>query len=101
MMGMSIPYVSTGRTRQKGRTQAAMIEAVRALLAEGVTPTVEQAADRAGVSRTTAYRYFVNQRELLLACYPDLEATSLLGADAPTDPVARLDLVTERLGQNL
>ena len=63
-MGMAIPYESTGRTRQKARTRAAMVAATRELLAEGVAPTVEQAAERAAVSRTTAYRYFPNQRAL-------------------------------------
>ena len=100
-MGMSIPYESTGRSRQKGRTRAALVAAARDLLAEGVTPTVEQAADRAGISRTTAYRYFGNQRALLLASYPELDATSLLGPDAPADPEARLDLVTASLGRQL
>jgi AcrR family transcriptional regulator len=95
-MGMSIPYERTGRTNQKARTRAALLEATRALLAEGVSPTVEQAADRAAISRTTAYRYFTNQRALLTAVYPDIAAGSLLEADAPADPVARLELVVER-----
>src|SRR5688572_26726368 len=91
---MPVPYEKTGRIRQKERTRAAMVLATRELLAEGVTPSVEQAADRAGVSRTTSYRYFPNQRALLLASYPELEATSLLGDDAPDDPIERLDRVT-------
>jgi len=101
MMGRRVPYEASGRVQQKGRTRAAMIEAARALLAEGVTPTVEQAADRAGVSRTTSYRYFANQRDLLLATYPELEMTSLLGPDAPADPLERLDLVTTRFAEQL
>ncbi len=100
-MGMSIPYEQTGRTSQKARTRAAMLDATRELLAEGVTPTVEQAASRAAVSRTTAYRYFANQRELLIATYPELDQRSLLDDDAPADPLARLDLVTERVGRQL
>jgi AcrR family transcriptional regulator len=95
-MGMSIPYERTGRTHQKARTRAALLDATRALLAEGVTPTVEQAADRAAISRTTAYRYFTNQRALLTAVYPEIAAGSLLDADAPADPAARLELVVER-----
>jgi AcrR family transcriptional regulator len=95
-MGMSIPYELTGRTHQKARTRAALLDATRALLAEGVSPTVEQAADRAAISRTTAYRYFTNQRALLTAVYPEIAAGSLLDADAPTDPAARLELVLER-----
>jgi AcrR family transcriptional regulator len=84
------------------RTRAAMVAAARALLAEGVmSPTVEQAADRAEVSRTTAYRYFPNQHALLLATYPSLEAKSLLGDAPPDDPLARLDLVTGTIGRQL
>jgi AcrR family transcriptional regulator len=94
-MGMSTPYELTGRTQQKARTRGALIAAARELLAEGITPTVEQAADRAEISRTTAYRYFQNQRALVLATYPELESPSLLGADAPSDPLARLDAAVE------
>jgi AcrR family transcriptional regulator len=100
-MGMTVPYERTGRTRQKARTRAAMVDATRALLAEGVAPTVEQAAERAGVSRTTAYRYFPNQRALLIASYPELEMPSLLTADAPSDAAARLELVTENIARQL
>jgi AcrR family transcriptional regulator len=71
------------------------VDAARALLADGVTPTVEQAADRAEISRTTAYRYFPNQRSLLIATYPELDMTSLLPADAPADPGERLDLALD------
>ena len=98
---MSIPYELTGRTHQKARTRAAMVEATRQLLAEGIAPTVEQAAERAAVSRTTAYRYFPNQRALLIASYPELEMPSLLDADAPADPAERLELVTENIARQL
>ncbi len=100
-MGMSTPYELTGRTHQKARTRAAMVAATRELLAEGVTPTVEQAAERAAISRTTAYRYFPNQRALLIASYPELDAPSLLDVDAPADPGARLELVTESIARQL
>jgi AcrR family transcriptional regulator len=100
-MGKSIPYELTGRTNQRARTRAAMLTSARDLLGEGVTPTVEQAAGRAGISRTTAYRYFPNQRALLLAGYPELDAPSLLDAEAPADPCARLDAVSEALGQQI
>src|SRR5678815_5264893 len=102
MMDMSIPYVATGRSRQKSRTHAAMLAATRALLAEGVTnPTVEQVADRAEVSRTTAYRYFPNQHALLLASYPNLDAPSLLGDEPSDDPLERLDIVTGNLARQI
>lgn len=86
-----MPYESTGRTAQKARTRQALITATRELLAAGHTPKVEDAAERAGISRTTAYRYFANQRSLLLAAHPAIAPDSLLPADAPTEPKARLD----------
>jgi AcrR family transcriptional regulator len=94
-MGMSIPYDRTGRTQQKARTRAALLAATREMVAEGLTPTVEDAAARASISRTTAYRYFTNQRALLLASNPEIEKTSLLGPNPPRDPAARLDAVIE------
>src|SRR3954470_1449409 len=93
---MSIPYESTGRTSQKARTRAALLTATRELLAQGTSPTVEQAADQAAISRTTAYRYFPNRRALLRAVYPEIDARSLLDGDAPADPAERLDQVLER-----
>jgi AcrR family transcriptional regulator len=96
-----MPYELTGRTNQKARTRDALIAAARELLAQGVTPTVEQAADLASISRTTAYRYFANRRALLVAAYPEIDAPSLLDDDAPDDPGARLELVMERLTRQL
>jgi AcrR family transcriptional regulator len=89
-MGMSIPYERSGRTRQKSRTRDALIIATRELVAEGLTPTVEGAAAQAGISRTTAYRYFPNQRALFIAAHPEIDRNSLLGANPPRDPAARL-----------
>ena len=96
-MDTSIPYESTGRTEQKGRTRKLLIAATRELLANGITPTVEQAAAAASISRTTAYRYFPNQRALLLAAHPEIELPSLLGEHPPEDPEVRLDLAVEAL----
>lgn len=90
-MSMSISYEQTGRTRQKARTRAALLNAARELLAQGQTPNVEEAAEAARVSRATAYRYFPNQRSLLLAAHPEIQATTLLTEPAPTDPQERLD----------
>src|ERR671920_1991659 len=94
---MDVPYLHTGRTNQKVRTRDALIAAARQLLARGVTPTVEAAATEASVGRTTAYRYFPNSRALLGATFPEIEMTSLLGADSPEDPLARLGSVAEIL----
>jgi AcrR family transcriptional regulator len=51
---------------QRNRTRAAIIEAATALLREGSPPTVAEAAERALVSRATAYRYFPTQESLLV-----------------------------------
>lgn len=79
--------------QQKSLIRHALVEAARELLTEELTPRVEDAATRAGISRTTAYRYFANRRALLLAAEPDIQPDTLLGPDAPTDPAARLDAV--------
>ena len=100
-MDMEVPYLNTGRTNQKARTRDALIEAARRLLAEGVTPTLEAAAAEASIGRTTAYRYFPNSRALLAATYPEIEMHSLLGADPPEDPLARLEIVAEGLARQL
>ena len=92
MMEVAIPYEAIGRTQQKSRTRRALVEATHELLAEGLTPQVEDAAERAGISRTTAYRYFPNQRSLLLAAQPQIQPDTLLPAGAPADPKARLDV---------
>ena len=98
---MSISYEATGRRRQKLRTRQALIGAARDLIAARGTPTVEQAADAAGISRATAYRYFPNQRDMLIAAHPEIEATSLLGSDPPQDVGARLDRVVDALTRML
>jgi AcrR family transcriptional regulator len=92
---MSIPYEQNGRVSQKRRTRDALVAAARDLVAEGVTPTVEAAAEAASISRTTAYRYFPNQRALLVAAHPETGATTLLPDDAPEDAGARLELVMD------
>jgi AcrR family transcriptional regulator len=53
------------RANQKERTRTAIIDAALDLLREDIAPTVATAAERARVSRTTAYRYFPTQESLL------------------------------------
>jgi AcrR family transcriptional regulator len=98
---MEVPYLRTGRTSQKARTRDALIAAARHLLAKGVTPTLEEAAAEASIGRTTAYRYFPNSRALLAATFPEIEMHSLLGADPPQDPLARLEMLTEVLTRGI
>jgi AcrR family transcriptional regulator len=90
---MPVPYEQTGRRRQKARTRQALVAATRQLLADGTAPTVEEAATAAQISRTTAYRYFPNQRALLAAAHPEIEERSLLSENPPDDVEARLEQV--------
>ena len=90
---MSTAYDETGRITQKRRTRDALVLAARDIVAAGRTPTVEQAAEAAGISRTTAYRYFTSRRALLAAAHPETGRTSLLPANISNDPAERLDAV--------
>ena len=87
--------------RQKARTRDALVAGTRQLLRDGVTPSVEQAADVARVSRTTAYRYFPSQTALLAATFPQLEGGSLLGDHPPPDVRARVALFAEKMTQSI
>jgi AcrR family transcriptional regulator len=89
--GVSTQYEETGRTRQKQRTRNELIAAARDLISQhGSSPTVEEAAAAASISRTTAYRYFRSQRELLAAAHPEIELSSLAPDDLGDDPETRL-----------
>ncbi len=92
-MSMAIPYERTGRRNQKARTRAALVEAARELVKQGATPSVEDAAAAASISRATAFRYFPSQRSLLVAAHPEVDVMSFLDVDAPSDPELRLDAV--------
>jgi AcrR family transcriptional regulator len=86
---------------QRARTRDALVAATRQLLRDGITPSVEQAADAARVSRTTAYRYFSSQRELLAATFPHLEGGSLLGDQPPADVRERVELFAAKMTESI
>src|SRR5947199_7480600 len=56
----------TGRYRQRRRTRAAIVAAAAHLLQEGRTPSVNDVAEAADVSRRTVYLYFPTVEQLLL-----------------------------------
>lgn len=95
MRVMSTGYELEGRTQQKQRTRAALVAAAREQVARGLSPTVEDAAAAASVSRATAYRYFPSQHALLAAAHPETSRASMLPPDAPDDAATRLDLVVQ------
>ena len=98
---MTVPLQEKGRARQKARTRDALTAATRELLRAGVTPSVEQAADAARVSRTTAYRYFRSQHALLAATFPTLEDHSLLGDHPPADVRERVTHFAEKMTESI
>jgi AcrR family transcriptional regulator len=56
----------TGRFRQRRRTRAAIVAAASQLLQAGHTPSVNDIAEAADVSRRTVYLYFPTLEQLLL-----------------------------------
>ncbi|MFO0635770.1 MAG: TetR family transcriptional regulator [Nannocystaceae bacterium] len=89
--------LSHGRVRQKLRTKSALVESAQKLIEQGASPTVEDAAAAAGISRTTAYRYFRNQAELLAAAHPETVKSSLLPEHAPAAVDERLAWVVKEI----
>lgn len=88
------------RANQKQRTRGAIVDAAVRLVREGATPTVAHAAEAAGVSRATAYRYFPTPEDLLIevatvtpAMQPVETILAELGNDA--DPETRFLRVQE------
>ncbi|MEO7206390.1 MAG: hypothetical protein ABI145_06325 [Steroidobacteraceae bacterium] len=96
--------MNVGRARQKLRTRQLLLETAASLLAAGKRPTVTDAADAAGVSRRTAYRYFPTAAKLhadaaLEKLRPAMEAAidaSAQGTDVK-DLEARLDGVANNM----
>lgn len=96
-----MPYEANGRTQQKRRTKHALIAAARDLVAQGITPTVDDAAAAAAISRTTAYRYFPTRAALLAAAHPETAVVSLLPKRAPQDVTTRLRHVVHAYSRTL
>lgn len=84
------------RTNQKRRTRKDLLQAAARLMKEGRTPSLEEIAAEALVSRATAYRYFPNVEALLIEAPLDLalpdEEAMFRGASV-ADPVARMERV--------
>ncbi len=90
-----------GRVAQKRRTRNDLLRAARAIRDAGAVPTVADAANAAGISRATAYRYFPTQESLLAEASTgplnDRVAEVVRGTAAIGDPVERVDAVFEAL----
>jgi AcrR family transcriptional regulator len=82
-----------GRPNQKSRTRKDLLRAASRLMREGKSPTLEEVAEEAMVSRATAYRYFPGVEALLTEAALDLampEGESFFADDDATEPLERL-----------
>ncbi len=102
-MNQASPH--TGRDKQKRRTRAAILTAVRELIRQGQIPSVADAADAADVSRRTAYRYFPTQEQLLTEAQLEEERPVfervLEAPELAHDVEARLDALVRVMYANL
>ena len=81
-----------GRPNQKSRTRKDLLRAASRLMKQGLSPTLEDVAEEAMVSRATAYRYFSGVEALLVEAGLDVampDETFFAGDDS-TDAVGRL-----------
>ena len=88
------------RTNQKLRTRKDLLEAASRLLARGGTPTLDDVAAEANISRATAYRYFSGLDALLLEASLDIAVPrpdELFGLEDSSDPINRLNRVDSAL----
>jgi AcrR family transcriptional regulator len=84
------------RANQKLRTRKDLLEAAARLMRDGRTPSFEEVAEAALVSRATAYRYFPGLDALLLEAALDVAmptAETIFAGETSGDPVARLERV--------
>lgn len=93
--------VASGRINQKRRTRQALLDAALALSESGVEPSLQNVAERALISRATAYRYFTSIEALLHEAYLErfvrtIEASAVAGED-PVDTIGRAAESVNRL----
>ena len=82
-----------GRPNQRTRTRKDLLQAAARLLKQGRTPTLDEVAEEALVSRATVYRYFPSVEALLVETAVDVavpEPGELFRDETSRDPVARL-----------
>ncbi|SFL86156.1 TetR/AcrR family transcriptional regulator [Variovorax sp. OV329] len=86
----------TRRANQLRRTRKDLLQAAARLARQGRTPTLEECAEEAMVSRATAYRHFPDLSALLIEASLDIstpQAEELFADTRSGDPVVRLDRV--------
>ncbi len=93
-------HETTPRENQRRRTRKDLLQAAARLMKDGHTPTLDEVAEAALVSRATAYRYFPNIEALLVeapleVAMPDADA--LFRASSSDDPIARMERVVRAI----
>ena len=93
---------SGGRTAQRRRTRTAIVAATRQLVAEGKTPSIDEIAAAADVSRRTIYMYFPTVDQLLLDATVGLLSEATVDASLDhdrfgDDVIARTDALAKTL----
>ena len=84
------------RENQRRRTRKDLLQAAARLMKDGRTPTLDEVAEAALVSRATAYRYFPNVEALLAEATLEVampEPEALFRSGSPDDPVLRVERV--------
>ena len=82
---------SAGKNGASARTRKLMLATAIELMQKGETPSVTQAAEAAGVSRATAYRYFPSQSALVQAVVDEGLGPILSWKSNLTDAAERVD----------
>jgi AcrR family transcriptional regulator len=72
------------------RTRALMVVTASAMMRRGLSPSVSEVAEAAGVSRSTAYRYFPTLADMLRAVVAEALGPILTWDDPTQDGAARL-----------
>lgn len=89
-----------GRPNQKQRTRKDLLDAAARLVRQGHSPTLEEVAAEALVSRATAYRYFASAEAVLVeaAVHVAMPTSREIFAHVPPgDPIARVQALDTAL----
>lgn len=90
----------SGREAQRRRTRAAIVDATSQLILAGATPSIDEIAVAADVSRRTIYLYFSTLDQLLLDATAGALSTTAVEEALDTDsadPVDRVDVLVQAL----
>ena len=99
---MRTSVTETGRINQKLRTRQALIDAATELVAMGASPTLAEVAERALVSKTTAYRYFASAEALVAEVFFDRDFPTVADVLGSVDEAgARVLAVEEAINDTL